>query len=351
MLWIDGSLGEGGGQVLRTALALSLFTGKPFRIESIRAGRPKPGLSAQHLRSVEAAAALGRARVEGATQGATALTFEPQEIRPGAYRFDVGTAGATSLVLQTVAVPLALAPGASRMTITGGTHVPWSPSFDYLARQWVPALRGLGFRLEVSLARAGFYPPGGGEIEARFGPGAGRPTGLRARDPGRLLGVTGTSAVARLDSSIAERQARRAQERLEHLDVRVAIETVRVDAPSPGTFLFLEAQFENARCCASGLGGRGKPAERVADEAVDEVEAFLRSGAAVDAHLADQLLLPLALASAESEFTTVRVTRHLTTNAAVIGLFLPGVWIGIEGDEGASGCVAIVPGSGDGSSG
>jgi RNA 3'-terminal phosphate cyclase (ATP) len=344
MIYVDGSMGEGGGQVLRTALALALLTGKPFRIEDIRAGRPKPGLAAQHLKSVEAAAAVGQTRVEGATKGAAALTFAPEGIRPGAYRFDVGTAGATSLVLQTVAIPLALAPGESLLTITGGTHVPCSPSFHYLREQWVPALRGLGFRLEVDLVRPGFYPRGGGEIGARLGPAAGPPAALRAMAPGRLLRVKGTSAAARLDPCTAERQARRARERLSALGVPVEVETARVDAPSPGTFLFLDALFERGRFCATGLGERGKPAERVADEAVAEVEAFLGSGAAIDPHLADQLLLPLTLAPGDSEFTTARVTRHLTTNAAVFRLFLPKVGIEIEGEEGSPGRVVVLPG-------
>ncbi len=341
MLVIDGSMGEGGGQVLRTSLAISLLTGTPFRIEKIRANRPKPGLAAQHLASVEAAAAVGSARVEGAARGSTALTFEPGAVRPGAYRFDVGTAGSTSLVLQTVALPLALAPAESSLTVTGGTHVPWSPSFHYLDRQWCPALADLGVRVEVALKGLGFYPRGGGMLEARLGPGRGAPGPLRLGERGCLLGVRGLSVVAGLPASIAERQARRARERLVPLGVPVEVPTEVLEAPSPGTFLFLDARFENARCCATGLGERGKPAERVADEAVDEVEAYVRSGAALDEHLADQILLPLALADGESSFTAARVTRHLNTNAAVIRLFLPGVRLVVEGAEGSPGRVAV----------
>lgn len=343
MVLVDGSMGEGGGQVLRTSLALSLLTGRPFRIENIRARRPKPGLAAQHLRSVEAAAAVGAARVEGAQKGSTALTFEPGPVRPGEYRLDVGTAGAASLVLQTVAVPLALAGGESRLAVTGGTHVPWSPSFHYLERQWCPALAPLGLRAEVSLRRLGFYPRGGGEIEARLGPGSGRPSPLTLVERGKLQEVRGLSAVAGVPPAVAERQARRARARLQPLGVPVEIETASLEASSPGTFLFLEARFERARCCATGLGERGKPAEQVADETVAEVEAYLRSGAALDEHLADQLLLPLALARGGSAFTTAGVTRHLTTNAAVIRLFLPETEIRIEGEEGRPGRVAVRP--------
>lgn len=349
MVCVDGSQGEGGGQVLRTSLALSLITGQPFRIERIRAGRPRPGLAAQHLASVEAAAAVGGARVEGAAQGATALGFAPGPVRPGRYRWAVGTAGATALVLQTVALPLALAEGESRLAIAGGTHVPWSPSFHYLDREWAPALRGLAWSLDLWLVRPGFYPRGGGELEARLGPAQAKPRALRAARPGPLVRVRGVSAVAHLDPAIAERQARRAGERLAHLGAPVAIRSESLDAVSPGTFLFLEAQFEHARCCATALGERGKPAERVADEAVDEVEAFLSSGGAVEAHLADQLLLPLALAPTPSEFSVARVTRHLTTNAAVIRPFLPGVAVEIEGPEGFPGWVRVVPGPSGGS--
>ncbi|MEW6486888.1 MAG: RNA 3'-terminal phosphate cyclase [Thermodesulfobacteriota bacterium] len=342
MILVDGAMGEGGGQVLRTSLALSLVTGLPFRIERIRAGRPRPGLAAQHLRSVEAAAAAGGARVEGASKGSAALTFAPRGVSPGDYHFDVGTAGAASLVLQTVALPLALAEGASTVGVTGGTHVPWSPSAHYLERQWAWALEQVGARLEVRLARAGFYPRGGGEITARIEPVRGfRP--VRWIEPGRLLGVSGISAVANLDPSIAARQARRARERLAGLGVPVAVDVQSIDAPSPGTFLFLEAAFEHARCCATGLGERGKPAERVADEAADEIAAFVGSGAAVDPHLADQLLLPLCLAAGESAFTTARVTRHLTTNAAVVRHFLPGAAVEVEGAEGEPGRVRVVP--------
>ncbi len=341
MIVIDGSMGEGGGQVLRTSLALSLLAGTPFRIGNIRANRTRPGLAAQHLKSVEAAAAVGSARVEGAARGSTALTFEPGEVRAGGYRFEVGTAGATSLVLQTVALPLALAPAESSLTVTGGTHVPWSPSFHYLDRQWRPVLADLGLRVEVALKGLGFYPRGGGTLEARLGPGREPPRPLRLEDRGRLLRVTGRSAAAGLPASIAERQARRARERLASLGVPVEVATEVLDAPSPGTFLFLEALFERARCCATGLGERGKPAERVADEAVDEVEAYVRSGAAVDEHLADQILLPLALAEGGSAFTTARVTRHLTTNAEVIRRFLPGAGITVEGGEGSPGRVAV----------
>jgi RNA 3'-terminal phosphate cyclase (ATP) len=178
-------------------------------------------------------------------------------------------------------------------------------------------------------------------LEARLGPGGGAPRSLRLGERGRLLRVEGRSAVAGLPASIAERQARRARERLTALGVPVRVATEALEAPSPGTFLFLEARFENSRCCAMGLGERGKPAERVADEAVDEVEAYVRSGAAVDGHLADQILLPLALAEGESSFTAARVTRHLTTNAEVIGLFLPGVRLAVEGVEGSTGRVTV----------
>ncbi|MFU8856155.1 MAG: RNA 3'-terminal phosphate cyclase [Deferrisomatales bacterium] len=343
MVVIDGSAGEGGGQVLRTSLALSLLTGMPFRIENVRAGRKNPGLAAQHLASVQAAVAVGGGRVVGAEKGSTCVTFRPGRVCPGHYRFAVGTAGAASLVLQTVALPLALAGGASSIAVSGGTHVPWSPSAHYLERQWAPALARLGVVVGVRLVRVGFYPRGGGEMEARLQP-TGTVSPLRGVVRGKLLRISGLSAVAGLDPAIAFRQARRARERLGEMGVPAEVEVVRWEAPSPGTFLFLEAHCEGGCWCAGSLGERGKAAEAVADEAADELGELLRTGADVDRHMADQLLLPLALARGASELSTARVTRHLTTNAEVIRRFLPRVRIEVEGPEGSPGRVRVDPG-------
>ncbi len=340
-LEIDGSMGEGGGQVLRSALSLSVLTGRPFRIRNIRARRRKPGLAPQHLQAIRAAAEISGARYEGAGLGFTELAFEPGAVRSGTFRFAIGTAGATSLVLQTVAFPLSMATEASEVEITGGTHVPWSPCYHYLETQWAPVLAELGYSVGVALERAGFYPRGGGRIRARIVPAAGGLRPLQRLERGRLKEVRGLSAVAGLDRSIAARQARQARRRLADLEVPVQVEVAELPAASPGTVVVLTALFENSRCTSSALGDRGKPAERVADEAVGRLRGILASGAAIDEHLADQLLVPLSLVPALSAFTVARVTDHLTTNGMVAGLFLPGARVEISGVPGAPGRVVV----------
>jgi RNA 3'-phosphate cyclase len=341
MLHVDGSMGEGGGQVLRTALALSLLTAQPFRIENIRARRRNPGLAAQHLAAVKAAATIGSSRVEGGVKGSTALTFEPGPVRPGRYRFDVGTAGSTSLVLQTVFLPLALGREPSDLVLEGGTHVPWSPCFHYLALQWAPALAGLGAGVDLELETPGFYPKGGGRVRALVRPAERALDALHLPVRGELLRLRVISGVSNLDRSIAERQARRAAARVEGLGVPASAEVLRFTGPSAGTFLVLLAEFVHARFCATALGERGKPAEAVADEAAGELLAFLATDEAMEPHLADQLLLPLALAAGTSEFTVARVTRHLLTNAEVIRIFLPAAQVEVQGSEEKPGRVGM----------
>jgi RNA 3'-terminal phosphate cyclase (ATP) len=255
MLTIDGSRGEGGGQVLRSSLALSLASGTPFRIERIRAGRARPGLMRQHLTALEAAAAVGQATVEGAAIGSREVVFRPGRVRAGEYRFAVGTAGSTTLVLQTVLLPLLLADAPSRLTLEGGTHNPYAPPFDFLAAAFLPLLRRMGARVEARLERAGFYPAGGGRL------------------------------------------------------------TVEIGAPGALT------QSEHVTEVFTGFGQVGVRAEAVAEQAVQEAQHYLAADVPVGPHLADQLLLPLALAGGGS-FRTMPLTRHATTNIAVIGQFL-----------------------------
>ncbi len=339
MIDIDGTRGEGGGQILRTALAMSVITATAMRLRNIRGRRPKPGLMPQHLKAVEAAAAISGARVRGANVGSSELVFEPGAPAAGDHRFDIGTAGAATLVLQTIALPLSLAAHTSELTIIGGTHVPWSPTYDYLAQHWLAFLRQAGFRITTTLERVGFYPKGGGRLRARIEPVHG-PTALRLSERGALLRIRGISMVANLDRAIAQRQAQQARRRLapwcEDVDIALAQER----SYSPGTALLLIAQFEHSQCCYGALGARGKPAERVADEAVDALVAFLATDAAIDEHLADQLLLPLALADGISTLRPRRITPHLATNAEVIGLFLP-VTIALDGVSGAPGTVRV----------
>ncbi len=338
MLTIDGSYGEGGGQILRTALALSTVMDRPVLIEKIRAGRRNPGLQAQHLAGIKALAEITRAEVEGAAIGSISLRFVPTQIAHGAYRWDVGTAGAISLVLQAVLVPLAFAPAESHITITGGTHVPWSPPFPYVEQVLLPTLQGMGLRVSLRLGRWGFYPRGGGVVEGTIEPSGLKPLTLTRRGP--LTEVVGLSAVAGLPIDIAERQRHRALARLSSLGVPCRIESISVEAWSPGTVLFLLIRCEGGRAGFSSLGARGKPAERVSDEACDQVLAYLEREGAADPFLADQLLLPMALAPGSSLMTTTRVTEHLLTNQWVVEQFLPGR-VGVEGDVGQPGRVTI----------
>jgi RNA 3'-phosphate cyclase len=341
MIRIEGSLGEGGGQILRTALSLSLLTGKEFSIENIRASRPKPGLRPQHIKAVEAAAEVSRASVTGAVLGSSAIVFKPGEVRPGRYQFDIGTAGSTSLVLQTIFVPLSRTRVASSVTITGGTHVPWSPSYEYLTQIWLPYLEEIGFDGQVQLDRAGFYPQGGGRIQATIRPSA-EVESLDLIERGNLHQIRGMSAIANLDRRIAERQrsqvVRRLGDRYYLNDIRIS----NLPATHRGTVIFLVAEFENSQAGFFALGELGKPAERVADEAIDALVPFLESEGCIDRHLADQLLLPLAFASGISRLKTEQVTNHLLTNAKVIMEFLP-ARIDISAPVGSPGLVTIEP--------
>lgn len=343
MIAIDGSMGEGGGQIVRSALTLSLLTGKAFTIFNIRAARATPGLRPQHLAAVSAAARISHATVEGARVGSQELSFAPGAIVPGRYHFDIGTAGATALVLQTVLLPLALAHGSSHLTISGGTHVPWSPCYHYLDWHWRVLLARLGIPFALTLQRAGFYPEGGGAVEVHI-PGKARPRAITLTRRGTLRRLRGLSAVANLTTEIAERQRRQALRRLDTLlpeaQAEIAIETF--PAYSRGTLLLLLAEFEQSQACFAALGARGKPAERVADEAVDAFAKFLHSDGAIDPWAADQLLLPLAVAAQPAQLRTSAVTQHLLTNAEVIRYFLP-LRIEVPGALGEASTLSIAP--------
>lgn len=346
MLTLDGSHGEGGGQILRTALSLAAALRRPVTITRIRAGRPRPGLQPQHLTAVRALAAISDAEVRGDALDSTELAFTPRTLRGGSYRFDVGavrgSAGSVSLLFQALLLPLALAAEPSRLTLIGGTHVPWSPPVHYLAEVFLPALRQLGVEAEVALTRWGWYPKGGGEIEARIAPASGL-RGLRWDGPPRPERLVGVSAVSGLPATIAERQRRRALERLAGRGLRAEIALVRdASALGSGTVLFLAAVGPGAFAGFSALGRRGVKAETVADEAVDPLLHFLDSGAAVDPQLADQLVPFLALAREPSSFTCPALSSHLRTVAWVLEQFLP---VAIELVEGPPARVRITPGT------
>ncbi len=340
---INGSYGEGGGQILRTSLALSCMLGKPVTVTGIRRARKKPGLRPQHLTSVNAAAAVSKANVRGAGLSSTEILFRPAGLFPGKFYFDVGerkgSAGSVSLVLQTIILPLSRAEQGSAVEVIGGTHVPWSPSFHYLDSVFSPLLRRLGLRVEFAITSWGWYPDGGGRVTARIDP-APELKPLHMVDRGKLLRVSGLSAVSNLPEHIALRQRERALSHLARHGIDGSIEILSAPSPGKGSFLFLYAEFENLSAGFSGLGAVGKRAEQVADEACGELMSHLHAEGALDPHLADQIIPYLAFSPEASEFTTSRISRHLLTNIWVVKQFLD-VDIRIEGDEGESGRIFV----------
>jgi RNA 3'-terminal phosphate cyclase (ATP) len=318
MLQLDASYGEGGGQILRTALSLSTVTGVPVRIERIRAGRPKPGLRPQHLTAVQALARVCQAEAAEVHLGSQALTFKPRVLKAGHYLFDVaaktGSAGAVSLIGQALLPPLLMTGAPTTVILKGGTHVPWSPPVHYLSHVFLPALAGLGAQVEIILKRWGWYPKGGGEVLLKIAPGLAF-TGVEWRTPAAPITFRALSASSKVPEHVARRQAARLTARLKKT---VPVEIIPASGQDPGSFVFLWGP----RAGFSALGARGKPAEQVADEVADSYQDFRKSGAAMDRHLADQILLYLALARGPSTFTTEIVTSHLLTNVWVIEQFL-----------------------------
>ena len=319
MIVIDGSFGEGGGQIIRTSLALSLVTGKPFRVERVRARREKPGLQRQHLTAVMAAAEVGRAQVEGARVGAREFSFEPGEVSPGDYTFAIGTAGSTTLVLQTVLPPLMTAAGPSLLTLEGGTHNVHAPPFDFIQKAFLPLVNRTGPRVSAELARYGFYPPGGGRFQVFIEP-AGERGRLDLDERGRVRRRLARALVVKIPPPVAERELAVVRARLGWSGDELAAATSN-NALSPGNVLTLEVETEHLVELVTGMGERGVRAETVAERACDEMQAYLDSGAPVGEHLADQLLLPLALGAGGS-YTTVTPSLHTTTNIEIIKQFL-----------------------------
>jgi len=344
---IDGSRGEGGGQILRTALSLSALLGKEVGFERIRAGREKPGLRPQHLTGVRALARITGARVEGDEIGSQSLTFSPGKVQGGVYRFNVaeerGSAGSVTLILQVLLLPLCFGPSSSHVTLLGGTHVPWSPSFHYLSTVLLPTLGKMGLRCEAEIEKWGWYPKGGGIVRIKIHPvRALKPIDLSTR--GRPRTIFGISATSNLPAHIALRQKERAHQRIkESLDLTADI-IIMDKAPSPGqgTALFLRLESEGGVSGFSALGRRGKRAEEVADEAVGQLTEHMDSGRCIDPHLSDQVIPFAALAKGTSVFTVSRITRHLLTNIWVVKQFLD-VRIDVEGREGEPGRVEILP--------
>ncbi len=344
---IDGSYGEGGGQVLRTTLTLAALTGQTVRIERIRAGRKNPGLQPQHLTAVRAAAAVCAARLAGDALDSQVLTFTPTAPpHPGDYTFDVteaargGSAGSVGLVLQTVLLPLALAEGESHITLRGGTHVPWAPPVSYLEHVFLPVVARMGVYARIELVRWGFYPAGGGEIHVRI---EGHKQSLRPialDERGELRRVWGIAAVTNLPAHIPQRMANRAHNVLAEAGLQAQVEPRRLSSAGPGAGIFLFAEYTHITAGFTAYGREGLPAERVAETACAELLAHHASHAAVDPHLADQMALPMALAEGESRLVTSQISQHLLTNVWVLQQFLASE-LTVSGELGATGGLIV----------
>ncbi len=324
MLPIDGKAGEGGGQVLRTALGLSLVTGTPFRITDIRGGRAKPGLLRQHLTCVQAAARIGAAEVEGDTLGSTALTFRPHGRVGGDLRFAVGSAGSALLVVQAVLPGLLVADVPTRLVVEGGTHNSAAPPYDFVARVFAPLLGRMGARVTVTLEKHGFYPAGGGRVVVEVEPAPLAPIELLERGP--VEAVRARALYAAIPPTIAHRELNVLRERL-GLD-REALRAEEVPRPvGPGNAVMVEVACAGATELFTAFGEKRVRAEDVAARVADEVEAWLALDVPVGEHLADQLLIPMALATRATgrpgRFRSGPLSLHATTNAAVIERFLP----------------------------
>ncbi len=319
MLTIDGSHGEGGGQVLRTSLSLSMCLRRPFRIINIRAARRQPGLRPQHLAAVRAAAAIAGAKVDGDTIGSRALTFGPGEIRTGAYRFDIGTAGSTTLVLQTVLPALLTAMGSSHLTLLGGTHNPLAPAFEFLQRAFLPLLHRMGAQLSARLDRPGYFPAGGGVLDVWVEPAA-QLAPLHLPERGAVHAIRAWATVANLPQHIAHRELAVLQQRLDldSDDLRVKVDT---KATGSGNVVNVEVACEHITEVFTGFGERGVRAETVAERLAHRVQRYLAAEVAVGEHLADQLLVPMALAG-DGAFLTLKPSPHAVTNMDVIRNFM-----------------------------
>jgi RNA 3'-terminal phosphate cyclase (ATP) len=319
MIIIDGSYGEGGGQILRTSLALSLVTGTPFRIDNIRAGRRKPGLMRQHLTAVNAAAEIGRARVSGNTIASRSFTFVPATLRSGRYHWSIGTAGSCTLVLQTVLPALMVADGPSEIILEGGTHNPFAPPFDFLSRAFLPLVVRMGPRVTAELIKPGFFPAGGGRLAVGIEPAASlQPLELRSR--GAIRHRLARAAVANLSTDIARRELKEVARRLGFHPAELESEEIH-GAPGPGNVLTIDIASEALTEVFTGFGQRGVSAATVAARTAGQVTDYLAAGVPVGRYLADQLLVPMAIAGGGS-FLTLPPSRHTLTNIDIIRKFM-----------------------------
>jgi RNA 3'-terminal phosphate cyclase (ATP) len=319
MLTIDGSFGEGGGQIVRSSLALSIVTGTPFRIENVRAGRKKGGLMRQHLTALNAAIEICGGSATGADIRSTAFDFYPGTVRGGDYHFSIGTAGSTTLVLQTVLLPLLTADRPSRIVLEGGTHNPFAPPFDFLDRAYLPLVNRMGPTVRATLERPGFYPAGGGRIVIEIQPAA-RLTGFDLLERGAIVRRHARATVANLPVSIAEREIRTIRKQLNWDASDCEAVEVR-GAPGPGNIVTIELEHEHVTEVFTGFGEVRRSAEAVADAAARQCRTYLKASAPVGEYLTDQLMLPLAAAGGGS-FASTGLSRHSQTHVELIGKFV-----------------------------
>ena len=326
MIEIDGSEGEGGGQILRTALTLSMITGHPFRISAIRARRNKPGLLRQHLTAVQAATEICGARVTGATPGSLQLEFIPGTIRGGNYQYAIGTAGSCTLVLQTILPALWFADIPSTVSVTGGTHNPAAPSADFLIRAWLPLLQRMGVTMDITLLRHGFYPTGGGELRAGITPTPDlRPLSLPAK--GQIRSTRATAILAHVPHHVGQRELDQLASRLGDIEGQIRQLSA---GEGPGNVVLVEIVCEHLTELFINFGAKSISAESVAEKVARQAAKYRNTPAAVGEYLADQLLIPMALAG-QGHFTTSALSPHLRSNSTVIEQFLP---VSIQLDDG-----------------
>jgi RNA 3'-terminal phosphate cyclase (ATP) len=318
MIRIDGSKGEGGGQVLRTSLALSLVTGTPFQMVNIRAGRSKPGLLRQHLTAVNAATEVGEAEVTGAQLGSRELTFRPRALRSGGYHFAVGSAGSATLVLQTVLPALLMANGASSLTLEGGTHNMAAPPFDFLAKTYLPLLRRMGPSVEATLDRPGFFPAGGGKFRVLVQPAPLQPLALMER--GAVVRRQATAVISQLPFDVAKRELDAVGKVLKWAPEELRVEELK-RSTGPGNLVTVEVECEHLTEVFTAFGERGVRAEVVGEKVAEEARYWLEAGVPVDHHLCDQLLLLSALAKG-GEFRTLPLDGHAETQLHTFAHFL-----------------------------